>query len=116
MRVAGKLCETGEVVTVTLAAGRIAGFESGADRADLGAADVWLAPGFLDLQLNVYAGCDFNIGAWGDREEVSGDLQPIFEQAARAGTALLCSTITTNSRGAMVAALRRLAAALDADP
>src|SRR5688500_13212915 len=116
MRVAGKLCETGEVVTLTLAEGRIAGFESGAGPADLGGPDVWLAPGFLDLQLNGYAGCDFNIGAWGDRDEVSGAVRPIFEQAARAGTPLLCPTITTNSHAAMVAALRRLAGALDADP
>lgn len=115
MRVRGKLCDTGEVVTLTLAGGRIAGFSREVAEADLGGADVWLAPAFLDLQVNGFGGHDFNLGAWGDEGEVSSELLPIFDLAARAGTAALCPTITTNGREAMIAALQAIAALVEQD-
>lgn len=116
MRIGGKLCETGELVTLSIAEGRISGFAPGIDRANLGGADVWLAPGFIDLQVNGYGGHDFNLGAWGSADEVSSDLGAIFEKAAAAGTAMLCPTITTNSRGAITAALKALDTSLSSDP
>lgn len=96
--------------------GRIAAVAPGADSPDVGAADAWLAPGFIDLQLNGYGGHDFNRRAWAENGEVSTDFTPVFELAAQAGTALFCPTITTNGREAMVAALAALARALDAEP
>lgn len=116
MRVCGKLCETAEVVTLTVEGGRIAAIRTGAEGADLGGADVWLSPGFMDIQVNGYGGHDFNIGAWGDPGEVSGVLTPIFELAAAAGTPMLCPTITTNSRKAMIAGLSALSRALERHP
>jgi len=116
MRVCGKLCDTGEVVTARLEAGRIAGFEAGVRDPAVGGPDVWLAAGFLDLQLNGYAGHDFNVGTWADPAEVSADLYPILESAARAGTPLFCPTITTNSAERMRGSLAALTRALDADP
>src|SRR5687767_9768173 len=115
MRVCGRLCETGEVVTLSLAENRIARISVGEEAADIGGADVWVAPGFLDLQVNGYGGHDFNRRAWGGPGEVSADFAPVFELAARAGTALLCPTITTNSHEAMIAALAALALALEED-
>ena len=115
MRVSGKLPETGEVISLTLSGGRIQAIEAGADPApDLGGPDIWLAPGFIDLQLNGYAGHDFNQDPWGD-EAISQNFQPIFEWAARAGTALLCPTIVTNSFECMTASLSALAAACEQD-
>jgi N-acetylglucosamine-6-phosphate deacetylase len=128
MRICGRHCDTGETITVTLADGTIQSVVPGETQTELGGPDVWLAPGFFDLQLNGYGGADFNrggchapAGASGERpqelpvEEVIASLQPIFAAAARAGTALLCPTIVTNSPAAMEANLRALARALEAD-
>lgn len=116
MRICGKLCETGELVTVIVDAGRITGFAPGDMASDVGGADTWLAPGFIDLQVNGYGGHDFNLGAWGSADEVSSDLSAVFEKAAAAGTPMLCPTITTNSREAITAAMRAVDNALSASP
>jgi N-acetylglucosamine-6-phosphate deacetylase len=116
VRVTGKLFDTGETFTLAIENGKIAQFEPGVDRPDLGDASVWLAPGFIDVQLNGYGGQDFNLGAWGDEGEVGHDLPRIFELAARAGTPLLCPTLTTNSREAMTAGLAAIARLLDERP
>jgi N-acetylglucosamine-6-phosphate deacetylase len=116
MQVCGRLCETGEVVTLALENGVIAGSRRGAEGAELGGPDVWLAPGFCDLQLNGYGGYDFNSGAWGEPDEVIQEAAPIVAKAARGGTALVCPTITTNRFEAMREALASLSRALNADP
>jgi N-acetylglucosamine-6-phosphate deacetylase len=115
MQVCGKLCATGEIVTLTLAEGRIAGIRRGATEGAPGGSDVWLAPGFFDLQVNGYGGFDFNIRAWGEADEVSCDHGALFDCLVRSGTALFCPTITTNSREAMRQGLAALAQALNAD-
>src|SRR2546427_7618820 len=79
MQIQGKLCETGQAATVTIEGSQIVAVDqqgSGVrgegsgnaktSRAGLtpdpspltpeGAADVWIAPGFIDLQLNGYGG------------------------------------------------------------
>jgi len=116
MQVAGKRCDSGEVVTLSLVGGRIAAIERGLREPEIGGGDVWVSPGFIDLQVNGYRGHDFNIGAWVSADESGEGIAPIFESLARGGTPLLCPTITTNSRDAMVAALQRLAETLDANP
>jgi N-acetylglucosamine-6-phosphate deacetylase len=116
MRVCGKCCETGEVVTLVLTEGRIAHIETGADTDAFGGADVLLSAGFFDIQVNGYGGHDFNRGVWGGAAEVSEELAPIFEDAARAGTALLCPTLVTNSFEALQSGMKALASALEADP
>ena len=115
LSVCGKLCDTGEVVTLSVAGGRITGFRAGAEGASVGGPDLWLSPGFLDLQVNGYGGHDFNLGYWGGGDAGAHDLRPIFEHAARAGTALLCPTITTNSAEAICASLAHVAHTLDTD-
>lgn len=116
MRICGKLCETGEVATLTVAEGRIASIRVGEEAGALGGPDAWLSPGFCDLQLNGYGGCDFNIKAWGGAGEVTNDLPLLFEKVARAGTALLCPTFTTNGREAICDGLRALARFLRDNP
>lgn len=115
IRVGGKLCDTGEVVTLTLAEGRIASIGRGVSDIDIGGPDVRLSAGFIDLQLNGYGGHDFNRDAWGSSDEVSNEIGPIFEHAARAGTALLCPTVTTNSTALLRESLSSLDRALEAD-
>ncbi len=114
--VCGKLCETGEVVTLSVAGGRIAGFRAGAEGADLGGPDLWLAPGFLDLQVNGYGGRDFNLGASDKASGERHELGPLFDALARSGTALFCPTVITNSAARIRAALSHLARALDREP
>jgi N-acetylglucosamine-6-phosphate deacetylase len=116
MRICGKLCESGEVRTITLERGKIVEFGAPAEDCDLGGPNVWLTPGFHDVQVNGYGGHDFNVGAWGSADEVSTDLAPIFAAAARAGTALLCPTITTNSHEGLIAGLSALTRAVSSDP
>src|SRR6185437_16907627 len=113
MNICGRSCETGEVVTLTITGERIAGAQTGAVGADLGGSDVWLSPGFFDIQLNGYGGYDFNHKAWGGADEVSNRLAPLFEKTARSGTALLCPTITTNSRQAICDGLAALSSFLE---
>ena len=113
MRICGKLCETGDVVTLTVVEGRIAGIRAGAAEDAFGAPDVFLSPGFFDIQINGYGGHDFNIGLWGSADEATHEFEPLFDSLARAGTALSCPTIITNSFEAMSSALKSLSAALD---
>lgn len=114
--VCGKDCATGEVVTVTVEASRITGICVGETEPALGSPDLWLAPGFFDMQLNGYGGYDFNRGVWGGQGEVSNALLPLFEKVARSGTALFCPTFTTNSHEALCMGLAALVQALDTDP
>ena len=118
--VCGRRCDTGEVVTLSVAGSRIAGLRPGAGDG-LGGPEWWLAPGFLDLQVNGYGGHDFNLGDenLGDEEETGGDphdFGPLFDALARSGTALVCPTVITHSAARMTAALSRLARALDREP
>ena len=115
LTVCGKDCATGDVVTVTIEAGRISRIQAG-DTPDAPAAPgVWLSAGFFDLQLNGYGGYDFNRGVWGAEGEISNALEPLFDKVARSGTALFCPTFTTNSREALCAGLKALADFLDRD-
>jgi N-acetylglucosamine-6-phosphate deacetylase len=71
--------------------------------------DCFLIPGLFDIQVNGYAGADFNLGAWGGAGEVRFDPQAIVARLAEAGVTRLCPTVTTNSREAMRDALALLA-------
>jgi N-acetylglucosamine-6-phosphate deacetylase len=120
-RFEGRLCETGQMAAVTVEAGRIVAVEEvGAQQPKPGTPhsvpETWIAPGFLDLQLNGYGGYDFNRGFWTDAHPPEEAIPRIVELAARAGTAMLCPTICTNSREAMTGALRDLARACERDP
>src|SRR5262245_27715417 len=114
MRIRGKLCETGHPATVTIDSDRIAEIAS-AGEADLGGEDVWIAPGFIDVQLNGYGGYDFNRGFWVQGEVPADTIPRIVELAARSGTAMSCPTICTNSREGMIDGLREVARACDGD-
>jgi N-acetylglucosamine-6-phosphate deacetylase len=114
MRIRGKSCELEQAVTVTTDGDRITTVASfGA--ADIGGEDVWIAPGFIDVQLNGYGGYDFNRGFWVEGEAPADTIPRIVELAARAGTAMLCPTICTNSREGMIDGLREVARACDGD-
>jgi N-acetylglucosamine-6-phosphate deacetylase len=130
MQIYGKLCETGQAAAVTVEGKRIVAVEvEGAEEraSALGSIqnpkskiqnpeDPWIAPGFFDLQLNGYGGYDFNQRFWADAPSPADTISRIAHLAARAGTAMLCPTICTNSHEAMIGGLREIARARDADP
>ncbi len=97
---------TGRPLTITIEDGRVAAIDAGAP----GEA-CWLAPGFVDLQVNGYAGHDVN--APDPTPETIGWLA----RALRAtGTTSFAPTIITASEERIVAALRAVAEARAADP
>ncbi|HEY3281301.1 MAG TPA: amidohydrolase family protein [Armatimonadota bacterium] len=116
MRVCGRLCDTEEVVTLTLAGGRIAEILPGELHPDLGGPDLWLSPGFLDLQVNGYRGFDFAAAASVGRVVTPEEYRGILKCAAAAGTPLLCPTLTTSGHEALLRAFESLGRALDEDP
>src|SRR3954465_1924812 len=116
MQICGRRAYSQEVVTLTGSDGRIESIVSGTHEGGVGGADLWLAPGFCDVQLNGYAGRDFNIAVWGQRGGIEPALYDLRDLLAAAGTALFCPTITTNSQAAICESLAAIARALDADP
>lgn len=116
LRICGRLCDTGDVVTVLVTGGKIDRVVPGSCSADAGGPDVWVSPGFCDIQVNGYGGIDFNIGAWGGTDEVAHEIAPLYAMLWRSGTALACPTITSNSLDAMRQAFADLAAACAAEP
>lgn len=116
LRIAGRRADTGARATVLVSGRTIADIVPGVATNALGGPDLWLAPGFVDLQVNGYAGADFNLAAWGDADEVRFDPRAVVERLARSGTTRLCPTVTTNALDAMADALDRLAEAAASDP
>ena len=115
MKVCGKLCDTNEPVTITLSGGSISSVEHGMEAGALGGEDVFLSSGFFDLQVNGYGGYDFNIGVWGEKEEISNELEPLFRKLAQSGTALFCPTLTTNSHQSLIAGFSSLSKSVESD-
>jgi len=110
MKVCGRSCETDEVITLTIEAGRITAIRNGMEPEAvgtevLGGPDVWLSPGFFDLQVNGYGGFDFNLATWGRENEVANEPEP-----------LLMKLMTTNSHEAIIKALEKLVQVLNANP
>lgn len=116
MKVCGRSCETGEVVTLRIDAGRITAIEPGVNPEAEGSPDVWMAPGFCDLQVNGYGGFDFNLAMWGNENEVASDPEPLLNKLAASGTALVFPTLITNSHTAIITALQKLVRFLNASP
>jgi N-acetylglucosamine-6-phosphate deacetylase len=112
--ICGRRCDTGEVVTLRVEERKITAIHTGAESCSCGGPDVWLSPGFFDIQVNGYGGQDFNLGAWNEKAPVP-DLPALRTMLARSGTALFCPTITTNSFEAIQAGLSTLAQTLRTD-
>src|SRR5262249_23100438 len=71
----------------------------------------WLAPGFIDLQVNGFAGADYNSPAT-SLEALAESLRA----ASSTGVTRIFPTIITNDPDQMLAALRNLARAREALP
>lgn len=71
--------------------------------------DVYLAPGFIDLQVNGFAGVDFNSPA-ATRDEIARAIDGVFST----GVTRFFPTVITGSPDAMLGALRNLARSKEA--
>ncbi|MEO6906377.1 MAG: hypothetical protein ABI210_00670, partial [Abditibacteriaceae bacterium] len=92
MNITGKLCETGELVQLSIENDKITQIQP-ADatiKSTFGAPDVWIAPGFIDVQFNGYGGYDFNFGIWDTGLNQDEAAANILQLAAKAGTTRLC--------------------------
>jgi len=103
MKCSGMDALTGEAVEITAAGGVITAVEpllgpAGALR--------WLAPGFIDLQVNGYAGVDY-CGSGTSVEAIGQSLESQFAT----GVTRIFATVITGPREGMLAAMRNLARA-----
>ncbi|MEA2654197.1 MAG: N-acetylglucosamine-6-phosphate deacetylase [Chloroflexota bacterium] len=103
----GRSIEDAEPIRLTLRGGRIAAIE----RVQMSSDQAWIAPGWLDLQINGFDGHDPN-SADADASTTEAMVRAIW----RSGVSGLCITICTEAEAHMLRALEAVAAACDADP
>jgi N-acetylglucosamine-6-phosphate deacetylase len=103
----GRLIEDGAAVQIAFKDGVITELV----RVDTTDSEMWIAPGWIDLQVNGYSGHDPN--AEGAEPEATADM---VRSLWRHGVTALCPTITTASEAQIISALGAIASACDADP
>jgi N-acetylglucosamine-6-phosphate deacetylase len=107
MQVTGRRYDTGEAVILEMAQGRIASQRPAADQRDL----PWLAPGFVDLQVNGYRGHEFN-----DPQLTVDQVVEVCRAMDADGVTGFCPTSTTHSFQVQCHSMQRVAAACDQSP
>jgi len=75
------------------------------------AEDLWMAPGFIDLQVNGFAGVDFNSPSFTSKEASHDSIAQAIHAIASTGVTRFFPTVITGAPDDMCAALRNLAAA-----
>lgn len=115
MKVRGRLPGTHTVMDAHVEGDTIVALEPAAGVAELGADDAVLAPAFCDLQVNGYAGRDFNSGFWSKQPARPETAAEIVAALAPTGTGLLCPTLVTNAPAAIIEGMQALAAACEQD-
>jgi N-acetylglucosamine-6-phosphate deacetylase len=104
--ITGRSTSTGQPLRITVQQDRIQAIEPGpADET------AWLSPGFIDLQINGYCGCDFNLDL--DDPDV---VIAIAHKLIAIGTTTFIPTIITASEDKIVRALGTIAQARRASP
>ena len=101
IEIRGRLAETGQAAKVELTKGRISAIEIVAD-----APELWLAPGFVDAQVNGYGGFDVN-STNPSAEEISAMVESLWRQ----GVTSFCPTVVTQSEEQMCQCLHAVAQA-----
>jgi len=107
--VTGRLLSTGELCTVVVDDDRITGI-SPATGPDDGADVPLLAPGLLDIQVNGFAGWDFNADC--PARAAVGEVR---DHLLRGCVTAFCPTVVTGALAAMEERLRTIAAAVRSD-
>jgi N-acetylglucosamine-6-phosphate deacetylase len=117
MKLFGKLTTTGQTAVIETNGSKIQALTAAdtAPEGAVGGSDVWISPGWIDLQFNGYGGYDFNRDSWTTGDTSDEAPRKIFELAARGGTAMLCPTIVTNTREGMIKSLQFLRRTVESD-
>lgn len=106
MVIEGLVAETGRPARIEFDGGHIRSIHP-LDQAP----GLWLAPGFIDIQVNGYAGHDLNT------PDVTADTVARFVRSLwPAGVTTVCPTVTTQSESSMCRSLRAIREACEADP
>ncbi|MGH2465115.1 MAG: N-acetylglucosamine-6-phosphate deacetylase [Candidatus Limnocylindrales bacterium] len=104
----GRLVEDGGAVRIVVRDGLVAELERlDRDPTD----DAWIAPGWIDLQVNGFGGHDPNAA-----DVEAHDVVAMVRSLWRWGTVAVCPTICSQSEERIVRSLRAVADACDADP
>ena len=101
IEVHGHLAETGQPARVQLRGGRVAAVE-----VTESAPDRWVAPGFVDAQVNGFGGYDVNAP-----DPSADEICAMVEALWRQGVTSLCPTVVTQSEEQMCRSLRAVAEA-----
>lgn len=97
---------TGECIEVRVEDGVIQSIVPGTSEEDL-----WLSPGFIDLQVNGYAGCDLNA------EPITPDVvSTLMQRLFAVGVTTFVPTLITTSEERIIAALRAIGEARNRSP
>ena len=109
MIIRGKIVGTADPATVTVEGKQIASVDTGAAKGgELGGDDVWISPGIFDVQVNGAGGVSYN-----SAELTVDEVLKSCEWPYKAGTPLLCPTITTSPVDQALAALTALSQACE---
>ncbi len=113
MQIIGRRYDTAELVTVDVQDGRIAQIQpvEGTVESFQPSDAPWIAPGFVDLQVNGYGGQEFN-----DLKLTTEGVAAITNQMNACGVTSYLPTSTTHSFEMLSHALKTIARACDSDP
>lgn len=117
MKIFGKLCTNQQTALIETDGPKIKSITPADTMPEgvLGGADVWISPGWIDLQFNGYGGYDFNRDSWTTGDSSDEAPRKMVELAAKGGTTMLCPTVVTNSREGMIESLKFLARTIEND-
>jgi N-acetylglucosamine-6-phosphate deacetylase len=103
MKLVARRFDTGKPCEITLANGRIEAIRSVESELDHA---LWIAPGFVDIQVNGYGGQEFSSATL-----TVDAVERIATDYAAGGVTRFCPTLTTNSDEALAHGMRTIAAA-----
>ncbi len=103
----GRSTEDGQPIRIVVRDGRIAAME----RSGVDSGDVWISPGWMDIQINGFAGFDPNAPG-STVAVVAGMVRALWP----AGVTASCITICTESAPRMLESIAAIRAACEADP
>jgi N-acetylglucosamine-6-phosphate deacetylase len=105
MEIIGRRYDTGELTRIEVTSGRVAQLRV-VERDDAADSAAWIAPGFVDLQVNGYGGQEFS-----SSDLTAEKVARISESLAAFGVTSYCPTLTTESFEVLRHALRTIAKA-----